>query len=293
MQIFNVERPFERLQMDILGPLPTSSSGKRYLLVVVDCFTKWVEAFPLRNIRANTVAEVFVQEVISRHGVPEQVHTDQGRNFESKLFQEVMNLLGIRKTRSTPLHPQSDGQVERQHRTISDYLSKFISENQKNWDRWIPMFLLAYRSSKHEATGVTPAELYLGRDLRLPMDLLRESPPVLQEAEVQPGISYVRNLKDRLERTRQGVSEHLKIRSSKIKEQYDRRVRQTSFQEGQKVWFFNPQRVRGRAPKLQRNWEGPFVIVKRLSEVVFCIQKSPRHRKKVVHSDRLAPYRER
>lgn len=109
LQIFNVERSFERVQMDILGPLPISSSGKRYLLVIVDCFTKWVEAFPLRNIRASTIAEVFVKEVISRHGVPVQVHTDQGRNFESKLFREVMDLLGIRKTRSTPLHPQSDG----------------------------------------------------------------------------------------------------------------------------------------------------------------------------------------
>jgi len=178
MQIVDVGRkPFERVQMDILGPFPVSSSGMRYLLVVVDCFTKWVEAFPLKNFRANTVAEVFVREVVSRHGVPIQVHTDQGRNFESRLFQEVMSLLGIRKTRTTPLHPQSDGQVERQHQTILNYLAKFISENQRDWDRWVPMFLLAYRSSKHEATGVTPAELYFGRDLRLPIDLLRESPP--------------------------------------------------------------------------------------------------------------------
>jgi len=145
MQIVDVgKKPFERVQMDILGPLPVSSSEMRYLLVVVDCFTKWVEASPLKNSRANTVAEVFVKEVVSRHGVPIQVHTDQGRNFESRLFQKVMSLLGIRKTRTTPLHPQSDGQVERQHQTILNYLAKFISENQRDWDRWVPMFLLAY-----------------------------------------------------------------------------------------------------------------------------------------------------
>ncbi|XP_071570614.1 uncharacterized protein [Temnothorax nylanderi] len=85
----------------------------------------------------------------------------------------LMYLLGIKKTRTTPLHPQSDGQVERQHQTITNFLAKFVSENQKDWDRWIPMFLLAFRSSKHETTGLTPAELYFARDLRLPLDLLQ------------------------------------------------------------------------------------------------------------------------
>jgi len=132
-----------------------------------------VEAFPVRNIRAKTIAEVFVKEIISRHGVPSEIYTDQRRNFESKLFLELTELLGIKKTRTTALHPQSDGQVERQHQTIINYLAKFISENQKNWDQWISMFLLAYRSSKHEFTNITAAKLYLSRDLRLPLDLLR------------------------------------------------------------------------------------------------------------------------
>jgi len=122
--------------MDVLGPLPTSSSGNKYLLVIVDRFTKWVEAFPLRNIRAKTVAEIFVNQFVSRHGVPSEIPTE-GKNFESKLFSELTELLGIKikKTRTTPLHPQSDGQVERQHQTISNYLSKYILENQKDWDR--------------------------------------------------------------------------------------------------------------------------------------------------------------
>jgi len=90
LQIYNVSNPFERVQMDILGPLPISSSGNRYLLIIVDCFTKWVKAFPLRIPRAKTVVKVFVNQVISRHGVPLVLHTDQGRNFESKIFQELM-----------------------------------------------------------------------------------------------------------------------------------------------------------------------------------------------------------
>lgn len=136
MQIYNVGAPFERMQMDILDSFPVTSSGNKYLLVIIDCFTKWVEAFPLKNIRATTVAEAFVQQTISRYGVPLELHTDQGKNFDSKLFQELACLLGIRKTRSTALYPQSDGQVKRQQRTILHYyLAKFISDNQKDWDR--------------------------------------------------------------------------------------------------------------------------------------------------------------
>jgi len=99
--------------MDIFSPLPITSSGNRYLLVVVDCFTKWMETFPLRNPRTKTIAKIFVNQVIFRHCISLELHTDQGRNFESKIFQELMCLLGIKKTRTTPLHPQSDGQVER------------------------------------------------------------------------------------------------------------------------------------------------------------------------------------
>jgi len=200
LQIYNVGLPFQRVQMDVLGPLPKTDSGNRFVLVIVDCFTKWVEAFPVKNTRAKTIAEVFVREIISRHGVPSEIHTDQGRNFESKLFLELAELLGMKKTRTTALHPQSDGQVERQHQTIINYLAKFIAENQKNWDQWIFMFLLAYRSSKHESTGVTPAELYLGRDLRLPLDLLRGNPPELQDQELQTVEEYIKNLKEKIEK---------------------------------------------------------------------------------------------
>lgn len=132
LQIYNVGTPFDRVQMDILGPLPMTFSDNKYLLVVTDCFSKWVEAIPLRNIKANSVAEAFVSQVISRYGVPLEVHTDQGKCFESRLFQELSNLLGIKKTRTTALHPQSDGQVERQQRTIINYLTKFISSHQKD-----------------------------------------------------------------------------------------------------------------------------------------------------------------
>ena len=128
-------------------------------------------------MRTKTIAEVFVREIVCRYGDPLEVHTDQGRNFDCKLIKKLSQLLGIRKTRATPLHPQSNGQVERQYRTILEYLSKYITDNQKDWDRWVSLYLLAYRSSAHATTGVTPAEMYTGTDLRLPLDLIRGCPP--------------------------------------------------------------------------------------------------------------------
>lgn len=92
------------------------------------------------------------------------MHTDQGKNFGSRFFQELTRLLGIKKTRTTAVHSQFDGQVECQHQTIINYLSKFIFDNQKDWDRWDPMYLLAYRSSKYEVTGASSSEMYLGFD---------------------------------------------------------------------------------------------------------------------------------
>ncbi|GFW76233.1 retrovirus-related Pol polyprotein from transposon 412 [Trichonephila clavipes] len=109
---YNVGAPFERIAFDILGPLPRTASGNKYLLVVMDYFTKWPEVYPIPDQEAPTVAEAVVQHWISRYGVPLQLHSDQGRNFVSAVLKGVCELLGIDKTKTTPLHPQSDGMVD-------------------------------------------------------------------------------------------------------------------------------------------------------------------------------------
>jgi len=143
--------------------------------------------------------------------------------------------------------------VERQHPTILNYLAKFISENQKDWDRWIPMCLLAYRSSKHETTGVTLAKLYLAWNLRLPMYLLRENPPAKREPDT--AINCISRVRKKLEDLHEVVRKRVNIRSPQIKTWYDQKARKVQFSVGQKVWFYNPRRIRERAPKLQSSWE--------------------------------------
>lgn len=291
LQVYNVGCPFERIALDILAPLPKSSSGNKYLLVISDYFTSWPEAFPLPNFQAKTVAETLVSEVISRFGIPHEIHSDQGRNFESNVFRETMTILGIGKTRTTPLHPQSNGLVERLNRTILQYLSKFVNDNQKDWDRWIPLFLLAYRSSKHETTEFTPAMMVMGRELKLPLELLRGNPP--QGNELHKKVpEFVEDLKEKLISVHEDVRKRFILKSDKIKSKFDLKSHMISFKIGQRVWLYYPHKVRGKCPKLQRDWEGPYFIKSKINDVVYRIQKFAHRKYKVVHINRLAPYDE-
>ena len=97
--------------MDILGPFPESEAGNSYILVVTDYFTRWTEAYPIPNQEATTVAKKLTDEFFFRFSPPEQLHSDQGRNFESAVIADICKLLAVRKSRTAPFHPQSDGEV--------------------------------------------------------------------------------------------------------------------------------------------------------------------------------------
>ena len=243
---YNVGTPMERIAVDVLGPLPETEDGNKYLLIAMDYFTKWPEAYPLPNQEATTVANALAQQFICRFGVPLEIHSDQGRNFESTLFSEMCRLLGIKKTRTTPLHPQSDGMVERFNRTILAQLSTFVEQHQRDWDQHIPMLLMAYQSAVHNSTRYTPARLMLGRDLRLPVDLLYGRPE-----EEQHTTEYAETLQETMERVQSFARDHLNISSNKMKRYYDVLTAQTQYERGEPVWLFNPHRRKGMSPKFR------------------------------------------
>ena len=288
MKQFNVGAPLERVALDILGPLPTSVRGNKYILIVGDYFTKWVEAFPLENQKAETVAEVFVREFVSRFGVLLQLHSDQGRNFESVLFSEMCRLLGIDTTRTTALHPQSDGMVERFNRTLENQLAIFIEKHQQDWDSHVPLILLAYRSPVHESTGKTPSFLMFGREVNVPIDLLFGRPPGSKETETVD--HHVDQLETRMENVNEFARTRIRIASDRMKRRYDVGSTTEKFQCGDAVWLYNPQRKKGLSPKLSTDWEGPYLVVKQINDLLYRIQKSPRGKSRVVHRNRLWSY---
>ena len=171
LQSIDVNEPFVFWAMDYMGPLPETSRGNKHLLVVMDHFTKWCEAFPTKDQKASTVADLLVSRLFSRFGPPTVLHSDQGRKFESNLMQEVCNLMGIHKSRTTAYHPQCDGLVERQNRTLQDMLSAFVSKHRDDWDLWVDIAVYAYNTSCHDSTGFSPYELVFGRVARTPLEI--------------------------------------------------------------------------------------------------------------------------
>lgn len=286
MKQYVVGAPFERVAVDVAGPFPATQSGNRYILVAIDYFTKWPEVYAIPNQEAKTIAEVLVSNMFCRFGIPRELHSDQGRNFESEIFQKVCEIMGIYKTRTTPLHPQSDGMAERFNKTIEDFLKIVVSDHQNDWDKYIPLFLLAYRSSVHETTGKTPSSVVFGRELRLPSDIMFGTP---EDNHVQLE-DYLHHLSDRLKEVHNFVRQKGQLASDRMKTRYDRRANEFGFKNGDKVWFYNPIRRKGRNPKLQKSWEGPYTIIKRINDVVYRIQKNPRTKMKVIHVDRIVPY---
>ena len=284
---YNVGAPMERLAIDVLGPLPLSEAGNKYLLISADYFTKWVEAYPLPNQEAKTVAEALVNNFVCRFGVPLIIHSDQGRNFESRVFSEMCQLLGIHKTRTTPLHPQSDGMVERFNRTIEDQLSKFVDDNQRDWDTHIPLLLMAYRTAVHETTGCTPAQLMMGRDLRLPIDLLIGRP---EDEEAHHTSTYAEELQSSVELVHNFARSHMQLKTDSVKERYDLASHGGQLKVGDPVWLHSPQRKKGISPKLARRWQGPYLVIKRINDMVYRVQLKPQSKPKVVHRNRLWKY---
>ena len=258
LQRYQVGFPMDRVATDILGPFPVSSSGNKYILVVGDYFTRWIEAYAVPDFSAKTVAEKLVFEFFSRFGVPLDLHSDQGRNYESTLFKEVCKLLDINKTRSSAYHPESNGMCERFNRTLLDMIAVYT--NQTDWDVYLHMLTAAYRSCTHETTGYIPNLLMLGREVHLPIEVAlgATADPQPYQGESQ----YVAQLQDKLLGIYQLVRNSCKMQLPK--KDNDPRITSKTYKVGDLVYYHDSTRTVGKSPKLKSDiWKGPFVIVKR------------------------------
>ena len=285
-------RPGELVTMDIVE-YPLSSRCYRYCLVVVDHFTKWLELFPLRDQKSETIARKVFDCWIPQHGAPEQIHHDQGKNLTADMIQEICSFFEIWNTQTTPFHPQSDGASERSIGTVNSMLAKIVTEDQRNWDLYIPSTCLAYNTSVHSSTGFTPSFLRFGRELRLPSDLLQ---PDSRLPSQEFHSDYATELKSRLMQAFQTASETLKVSNRTQKAYYDRWARANAYQVGDRVLWLDKKSRRGRCMKLNRPWTGPWIVIKRLSEVVYRIKycgptgSYSRVKRRVVHFNQLKPF---
>ena len=276
--------PMERIAADILGELPNTNDGNKYILVISDYFTKWTEAHTMPNMAASTVADIIVREVVTRFGVPTTIHSDQGSQFESELFTEMCQLLQINKTKTTPYHPKSDGMVERFNKTLATMLSSYVNEHHTNWDILLPYVMMAYRSAEHETTGCTPNRLMLGREVMTPLDLIYE-PPVA--AKLVPRHAWAWELQDRIEEAHRIVQEHVEGEILRQKKYHDQKLSWEQFSKGDKVLVFFPIRKPGRSPKFTSYWRGPFSVLKKNSDWTYLVNCGRGAKSQVIHVDRM------
>lgn len=164
--------PFERVVIDCVGPLPKSKSGHQFLLTLMCAATRYPEAIPLCSLKAKVVVKELIKFCCT-FGLPKVIQTDQGTNFLSKVFAQVLEVLAVKHQVSSAYHPESQGALERFHQTLKTMLRAYCLETGREWDEGIPWLLFAIRETIQESLGFTPAELIFGHTIRGPLRLLR------------------------------------------------------------------------------------------------------------------------
>ena len=288
LQEYSVSFPLDRVCTDIIGPLPVTQQNNRFILVVMDQFTRFVECYAIPNQTAETVARKIVYEYFSRYGVSLDIHSDQGSNYQSKLFREMCRLLEINQTRTSSYHPSGNGMSERFNQCLYDMITTYIDDNQTNWDEDLALVTSAYRSSVHSSTGYSPNYLMFGREVTLPIQLQYGCFPKSHNCEKES--EYVESLKAKLENSYSLARQFTKSTIKRQKRDYDSRLNTNSYKVGDLVYCLDKSKTVGRSKKLEPIiWQGPLVITRKFGDLLFEI-KSNVQKPKIVHHDRLKPY---
>ena len=280
-----LQEPFSHIIIDCVGPLPRTSSGHQYLLTMMCAATRYPEAIPLRSISADKIADSLI-EFFTRYGLPKTVQTDQGTNFNSRLFQKVLGRLHISHQMSSAYHPQSQGALERFHQTLKTMLRTYCVDHQKDWNKGVPLMLFAIREAVQESTGFSPFELVFGHTVRGPLKLLQEE-WVSNNTKAETSIAYLTNFKTRMFDMFNLVKGNMTQSQSKMKTWYDRKAREREFSPGDKVLIFLP--IQGQP--LAAKFVGPYEIESKLSDVNYLVKTPDRRKvKRVCHINMLKPY---
>ncbi|XP_076049782.1 uncharacterized protein LOC143030516 [Oratosquilla oratoria] len=263
-----VKEPFRKIVIDCVGPLPKTPRGFQFLFTIVDCATRYPEAIPLRRITAKNVVRALIH-FFTQVGLPTVVQSDQGSNFTSRLFNQVMESLGVRQSRSSAYHPQSQGVVERFHQTLKRVLRTFCIETGRDWDEGVDLLLFAIRDSVQESLGYSPFQLIYGHEVRGP-------PKVLKKLQLALSLAH----------------SNLDCAQTKMKQQFDRshRAEDRYFAVGDQVLSLLPL---NNLP-LQSKYSGPYVVLERQGQANYVIHTPDRRKKRrLVHVNLLKPFHDR
>ena len=284
-ELFGVR--FARVAVDIITGFETTPKLNTCMMVVTDYYTKYTKVFPLPDHKAITCAEALVRGWVLPFGAPLMLHSDQGREFESALWQEMCNVLAICKTRTNPYRPQSDGLVERFNRTLIQMLRPLVNENQDDWDDQCDFVAHAYNSTIHASTNCTPNMLVFGDDIIMPADIVFGVVGV--DSEPPCGVLFVESLRDNLKNAYELARRSLLKNARWQKVGYDTGLKYRQHKVGDWV---TRQHEPIRNKKLRYDYDGPWQVIRVISETT-CVIRNKRGKPQTSHVDRLRPYKGR
>jgi transposase InsO family protein len=275
--------PLKFWSIDFQGPFRTSENGSRYIITAIDYGSKWVEAKATADCSAVTTAQFILENIILRHGPPEVIHTDQGTNFESKIVNELCALYNIKKSRSSPFHPEGNGAVERENRSLKSLLRAYTIDDQTDWDRHIPIIVNARNTTVHSATGFTPFEMVYGRSPDA--NPLATTPPDESSSE------YIARLTQARKHIEKSARLRLKREQEKRKRAYEKsnRIASEDFKPGDLVLITNEGNHPGSSKKLEPKFIGPMQVVE-ANEQTCIVESDEKSYHKAVHKSRLRRY---
>ncbi|KAG1937128.1 interleukin-1 receptor accessory protein-like 1-A, partial [Pimephales promelas] len=255
--------PMDLVCIDFLT-IEADSRNVCNVLVVMDHCTRYAQAFPTRDQKASTVAKTLWEKYFVHYGLPTRIHSDQGRDFESRLVSDMLTMLNVKKSRTSPYHPQGDPQPERFNRTLLDMLGTLETSQKCQWGQHIAHLVHAYNCTVNEATGFSPYFLMFGREARLPVDVCFGVSP--DNTSPVSYLKYVAKMKQELQAAYQLAQATAQKMNQSNKERYDQKVRYHSLNAGDRVLIRNLG-LKGKQ-KLADRWSAnPYVVESQFSGI--------------------------
>jgi Integrase zinc binding domain/Integrase core domain len=278
-------KPFDHIGIDVMGPLPRTLTGKRYIIIAIDFFTKWPEAVAVEEADAQAVVKFLHQDIICRHGVPSQITSDRGTEFLNDLVTEFERTYRIKHIKTTAYHPQGNGQTERTNQTIKNILSK-ICKSYDAWDHYLESALFAARTIRQKSTMFSPAELVYGRLLKKEYEVQGRD---LGDYEDRIW-KHVTDDIDRLQRVRRKASEFI----SKAQERQRKKQNETSkaekLQIGDEILIYRNITESSWSAKLEPKWEGPYLVHEIKGQSIFLRHPDGHLILNTIHRNRVKKY---
>lgn len=269
--------PFAKLALDISGPYPKTNSGNQYIVTFIDMFTGWPEAFAVPNKKAETVAHLLIDEIFPRFGAPLQLLTDNGPENINNIMKQTLEDLNVHHVTTSFYHPQSNGKVERLHRTMHDILAKKVGSNEQSWDLYINQMLAAIRFHVSESTNFSPYYLLYNRDVVLPLD------NILRPRRLYYGDEHHAIALQEMHRTFTLVRSNLKKARKEAIDRSRCKTKDVEFEVGDLVYYKNHQRK----GKLDKRWKPYYVVIEKTGPVSYKIRDQLTSSVTKVHAEHL------